>query len=60
MMYFTATDPATTAAWTESGLNGCEIGAIEDETVDKTRLLAAYLMVDYVPLSTAGNRGYIF
>jgi len=54
------TDPATAAAWTESGLNGCEVGAIERETTDKTRLLAAYLMVDYVPLSTAGNRGYIF
>jgi hypothetical protein len=51
-----ATDPATSAAWTISGLDGVEVGIVEKETVDKTRITAIYLMVDFLA-STGGGSG---
>lgn len=42
------TDPATAAAWTRAGLNGCEVGVVEKSATNRTRLAAAYLMFDYV------------
>lgn len=50
-----ATDPATSAAWTTSGLDGVEVGALERETTDKTRMYGAYLMVDFTPSSVVNQ-----
>jgi hypothetical protein len=41
------TDPATAAAWTASGLDGVEVGAVE-QSANTSRLTACYLAVDYV------------
>lgn len=50
------TDPATSSAWTTSGLDGVEVGALERETSDKTRMYGAYLMVDFVPAAAATTK----
>lgn len=47
-----ATDPATGVAWTAGGLDGAEVGAVENATTTQSRLTAAYMMVDEgVPLA---------
>lgn len=44
------TDPATSAAWTTSGLDGIQVGASEQQAAANTsRMTSAYYMVDYVP-----------
>ena len=43
-------DPATSAAWTTSGLDSAEVGLIENQTgANTSRLTVSYLMVDYTP-----------
>ena len=51
-----ATDPATGVAWTVSGLNSVEIGVVEKESINKTRITGIYLMVDF-QASTGGGGG---
>lgn len=43
-----ATDPNTGAAWTTGGLDTAQAGVVENETTDKTRCTAVYMMVDWV------------
>lgn len=43
------TDPATTIAWTLSGVDGVEVGIVEKSVANKARLTATYLMVNYTP-----------
>lgn len=40
------TDPATGLAWTTSGIDGCEVGVVEN-SANKTRVSAAFLLVDF-------------
>lgn len=47
------TDPATGLAWTTSGLDGAEVGAVENATTNQTRVTFVGLMVDF----TAGGGG---
>jgi len=41
------TDPATSAAWTTSGLDGCQVGIVEQSAANRTRLTGAYLLYDW-------------
>ncbi len=47
------TDPATSSAWLTGGIDGAEVGALENSAANKSRMTAAYLMVDWTP--TAGG-----
>lgn len=42
------TDPATSDVWSTSGLDGAQIGCVEDGTANYTRWTAGYLMVDFL------------
>jgi len=42
-----ATDPATGSAWTTSGIDGCEVGLVQDTGGQKTRMASANLMVAF-------------
>lgn len=44
-----STDPATSAAWTTGGVDGVEVGAVENSISQKSRMTASYIMVDYDP-----------
>ena len=52
------TDPDTSSAWTSSGVDGVEIGAIENNTL-AIRLATAYVTVSYTPSSTDARRKVI-
>lgn len=41
------TDPATSLAWSTSGIDGVEVGVL-DNSANKTRMTACYLAVDYM------------
>lgn len=45
----TDTDPATGVAWTPSGLDSVQVGVVEGETTDKSRVTLGGLMVFYTP-----------
>lgn len=45
------TDPATSSAWTTSGLDGLEVGLVENDT-DITQWFSLHVMVAYVPSGT--------
>lgn len=47
-------DPATSVAWTQSGVDAAEVGVVEN-SANASRVTAAYLMVDYTP---AGGTAY--
>lgn len=44
------TDPATSSAWATSGIDGVEVGVV-DQSANKTRVTACYLAVDYTASS---------
>lgn len=52
-------DPSTSAAWGTSGLDGAEVGAVEN-SVNKTRLTAAYLFVDFTAAAGGGTSVPVF
>ena len=43
------TDPADSLDWTTSDLDALEVGAVEGEITDKTRITQVAIMVDFVP-----------
>jgi len=47
-----ATDPATSAAWTTSGLDGAQVGAIEFSGANKSRMTWCGLYVDFLASAT--------
>jgi len=49
--YLNLVDPATSSAWTTSGLDAIEVGAVENDT-DASRLYSLHLMVAYTPGAT--------
>jgi hypothetical protein len=53
------TDPATSSAWTLSGVDGTEAGVLEASTTQVSRVTAMYEMVNYVPAvgGTTGSTG---
>ena len=51
------TDPATSAAWLDSAINVVEMGAVEAETTDKTRLSSTYMYVDFLTSTSPFNQG---
>lgn len=40
-------DPATKTLWTAAGFDGCEVGAVENDATNRTRLYVCYLQADY-------------
>lgn len=49
------TDPSTGSAWTTSGLDGVEIGILENSTTNASRWTAGYLSVDFTPSAGGGE-----
>jgi hypothetical protein len=52
-----ATDPSDSLAWTLADLDGVEVGVVEANNTDRTRVTALYLMVDYVPSAVSTCTG---
>ncbi len=48
------TDPATSVAWTTGGIDGAEVGAVE-QLANKTRMTFCGLVVDYTPSGGGHN-----
>lgn len=42
-------DPATSAAWTTAGFDGIEVGIIDSEAADRSRLFGGYAQVFFTP-----------
>jgi hypothetical protein len=56
-----ATDPATSAAWTLSGVDGVQVGAVHDQnSAREGRATALYVMVDYTPPTTITLQGTVY
>jgi hypothetical protein len=53
------TDPSDSNPWTTADLDGLEVGIEQNETSDRTRVSAMYVMVDYEPGATATCNGQI-
>lgn len=49
------TDPADAGAWTTADLDALEVGVVERETTNKTRVTLACVMVDFVPAAGGGQ-----
>lgn len=49
---FNDTDPDTSAAWTQSGLDGLEVGAVQQGTVRRSRMTLCYATVEADPASS--------
>lgn len=49
------TDPATSAAWTTAGVDGCEAGAVAIDTTNRARMTFAGISVAYVEAASSGG-----
>lgn len=50
------TDPDTSVAWTLSGIDGAEVGALEKSTTNASQMSTVYLHVDYTPATAKPRR----
>lgn len=57
-MLFT-TDPATSAAWTSGGVDGVEIGVIEQSASVPSFWISGYLMVEFGPSAAPAGMGQV-